>query len=174
VPVIDVTQLRLAPVKPTTTTTVKPTTTTTVKPTTTTTVQPTTIPTTGGHIVGAFQNANDTSEGVGGYVLYSNGKLNALNGAPSWGGARKSGLTNFVTMAQNAGEGYWLVTSTGKVYPYGVQDCSGDTIQQPSQVQLPIVGTLNLSSAASSNVDAGFQMVNASGTTYTWSCASGL
>lgn len=126
------------------------------------------------HIVGAFQSADDNTDGVGGYVLYSNGKLNALNGAPFYGDARQSGQDNFVTMAQNADGGYWLVTSTGKVFAYGVQDCSGDTIQQPSHVQPPIVGAINLSSAAANNFDAGFQMVNESGTTYTWSCGSSL
>ena len=41
--------------------------------------------------------------GSGGYVLYSNGMLNAQLGAPFFGDARKSGLNNFSAMAQTYG-----------------------------------------------------------------------
>ena len=61
VPLIDVTQLRLAG-----------TTTTTVKPTVTT----------HGHVVRAFQNITGGTL-AGGYILYSNGQVNAVDGPPS-------------------------------------------------------------------------------------------
>jgi hypothetical protein len=78
----------------------------------------------------------------------------------------KSGLTNFAALAQTY-NGYWLVTSTGKVYTYG-SVCQGDKISAPKKGVSPIVGTLYLSQAQmkSSNLDTGFQMVNASGTVF--------
>ena len=57
--------------------------------------------------------------GSGGYVLYSNGMLNAQKGAPFYGDARKSGQNNFATMAQSFWGGYWLINSAGKLFLYG-------------------------------------------------------
>ena len=121
-------------------------------------------------VVGAFPNTVGVTS-AGGYVLYNNGKINALNSAPFYGDARKSGLTNFAALAQTY-NGYWLVTSTGKVYTYG-SVCQGDKISAPKKVVSPIIGTLYLSQAQmkSSNVDTGFQMVNASGTVYSYLCS---
>ena len=62
---------------------------------------------------------------------------------PFYGDARKSGLTNFAALAQTY-NGYWLVTSTGKVYTYG-SVCQGDKISAPKKVVSPIIGTLYLS-----------------------------
>lgn len=120
-------------------------------------------------VVGAFPNTVGFTS-AGGYVLYNNGKVNALNSAPFFGDARKSGLTNFAALAQTY-NGYWLVTSTGKVYTYG-SVCQGDKISAPKKVVSPIVGTLYLSQAQmkNSNLDTGFQMVNASGTVYSYLC----
>lgn len=152
VPLIDVTQLRLAG-----------TTTTTVKPTVTT----------HGHVVRAFQNITGGTL-AGGYILYSNGQVNAVDGAPFYGDARHSGATNFVAIAQDTGSGYWLVTATGHVYTYG-NLCQGDTVQAPSVVG-PIVGTLSLSQAQqnSDSIDTGFLMVNAQGTVYSYLCVNNL
>jgi hypothetical protein len=123
----------------------------------------------GPHVVAAFPNTIGLSQ-AGGYVLYNNGKVNALNGAPFYGDARKSGITNFAALNQAYG-GYWLVTATGKVYSYG-SVCQGDKISPPKNVVSPIVGTLSMSQAQmnNSNIDTGFQMVNAKGTVYSYLC----
>ena len=49
--------------------------------------------------------------------------------------------------------------------------CQGDTISEP-KIVAPIVGTMFLSQAQQNNgnIDTGFQMVNAKGTVYTYSC----
>jgi hypothetical protein len=120
-------------------------------------------------VVGAFPNTVGVTS-AGGYVLYNNGKVNALNSAPFYGDARKGGLTNFAALAQTY-NGYWLVTSTGKVYTYGPV-CQGDKILAPKKLVSPIIGTLNLSQAQmnNSNIDTGFQMVNAKGNVYSYFC----
>jgi hypothetical protein len=123
------------------------------------------------HIVAAFPDTLGVNS-AGGYVLYSNGKVDALDGAPFYGDARQTGLNDFVTLAEDTkgNNGYWLVTATGKVYTYGGL-CQGDTIQEP-KITGPIVGTIALSLAQqnNSNVDDGFQMVNARGTVYPYLC----
>jgi hypothetical protein len=135
-------------------------------PTTTATV-PTTTPTASVHIVAAFPNDVTITNSTGGYILYSNGRVNAVQGAPFYGDARKSGLNNFVTMAQDPLSGYWLITSTGQIYAYGSKICSGPPgVVGPKQVVGPIVGTIY---PANSNTE-GFTMVNAAGTLYSYSC----
>lgn len=128
------------------------------------------------HIVGAYPDTMGFNN-AGGYVLYSNGRVNAIDGAPFYGDARTSGLDDFTTMAEDlqGGKGYWLVTATGKVFTYG-GTCEGDTISAPKDVIGPIVGTLQLSLAQQNNgnVDTGFQMVNAKGTVYPYLCELGF
>ncbi len=166
VPAVAVTQIHLA------TTTPKKTTPTTVKPKA---VTPTTLaaPTGPAHVVGAFPafGGNET----GGYVLYSTGRLDALDGAPFYGDARKAGLDNFVTMADTS-DGYWLITATGQVFTYGgiSGDCQGDTISRPTNLVGPVIGTLFLSAKQqnNSNIDAGFLMVTSAGDIYTYACRS--
>lgn len=165
VPAVDVTQIHLAA-----NSTPKTTTPTTVKPKT---VTPTTIakPSGPAHVVGAFPGFG--GNGAGGYVLYSNGLPEALDGAPFYGDARKTGLNNFVTMAQN-GDGYWLVTASGQVFTYGGinGDCQGASISRPKTLVGQVIGTLFLSRKQQNNSDisAGFQMVTSAGDIYTYAC----
>ena len=114
---------------------------------------------------------------AGGWVLYSNGKVNAIDGAPFFGDARKSGLDNFTTIAPSAGgDGYWLVTSTGKVFTYGadiVQACGPGAKVVVPKIVGPIVGATFLSVALQANGNViGFQMVNAAGNVYQYLCES--
>jgi hypothetical protein len=156
VPQIDVTQLRLAPA------------TSPKKPVT----PPKTGPVPGGHVVGAFPATAGASSN-GGYILYSNGEINAVGGAPFYGDARHSGLTNFVAVAQDGDNaGYWLVTATGKVFTFGQVCQGGDTVSEPA-ITGPIVGTMYLSITQEGQVDTGFQMVNSAGTVYTYACNYG-
>lgn len=167
VPAIDVTQIGLASTKPKTTTT-----TTKTSPATTTTSSHTPGATGAPRIVSAVPTANSGNSN-GGYVLYSNGKLVAVGGAPFYGDARASRLDDFVALAQDgSNNGYWLVTATGKVYTYG-SVCQGDTIKEP-QIVAPIVGTMFLTAAQqdNDNIDTGFEMVNAQGTIYSYLCVA--
>jgi hypothetical protein len=127
----------------------------------------TAAPTGSVHIVAAFPNDVTITNSTGGYVLYSNGRVNAVQGAPFYGDARKSGLNNFVTMAQDPLNGYWLITSAGQIYAYGGKICAGPPgVVGPKNVVGPIVGTIY---PANSNAE-GFTMVNAAGTLYSYSC----
>ena len=90
-------------------------------------------------IVAVFQ----TELGSGGYVLYSNGVLNAQKGAPFYGDARKSGQNNFATMAQSFWGGYWLINSVGKLFLYG-QGCLFGTAMGPRRLSAPSSARLAL------------------------------
>ncbi len=120
------------------------------------------------HVVSAVPDANG---GTGGYVLYSNGKLLALGGAPFYGDARAKGLNDFSAIGQDGNSsGYWLVTATGQVFTFG-NVCQGDRIAE-AKVAPPIVGTMFMSRAQQNNVniDTGFLMVNAEGNVFTYAC----
>lgn len=168
VPALDVTQIHRAssPARTTAPTTAKPK-----------SVTPTTLakPTGPAHVVGAFPAFG--GNGTGGYVLYSTGRLDALDGAPFYGDARKAGLDNFVTMAQTS-DGYWLVTATGEVFTYGGinGDCQGDTVSRPTNLVGRVIGTLFLSAKQQNNgnIDAGFLLVTSAGDIYTYACRSPL
>ena len=127
------------------------------------------------HIITAVPTAN-SGDMNGGYILYSNGKVMAIGGAPFYGDAVSAGLNDFVAIAQDGGsDGYWLVTATGKVYTYGsdpVQECGpGNKVVVPHIVG-PIVGTTFLSAAQQndSNVSTGFDMVNGHGEVFPYLC----
>lgn len=112
-------------------------------------------------IVAAFQD--DT--GPGGYILYSNGKVNAQYGAPFYGDARKSGLNNFSTMAQDYG-GYWLLNKAGKVFQFG-SPCFFGKMTTPKKVVGPIIGTVSFGRNDSAD---GFYGVNANGKLFRYVC----
>ena len=113
-------------------------------------------------IVGVFS----TETGWGGYVLYSNGMLNAQKGAPFYGDARKSGQNNFATMAQSFWGGYWLINSAGKPFLYGT-GCLFGTAIGPSKIVGPIIGTIGFGKNESGS---GFYEVNSAGTLFRFVC----
>ena len=101
----------------------------------------------------------------GGYVLYSNGMLNAQKGAPFYGDARKSGQNNFAGIAQTFG-GYWLINSTGKVFQFGNGCFIGNPVG-PSKIVGPIVGAIGFGTSESGN---GFYEVNSAGKLFRFAC----
>lgn len=121
-------------------------------------------------VVAAVPSTNGLSD-YGGYVLYSDGVLKAMDGAPFYGDARHSGLKDFAAIAEDdSSSGYWLVTATGKVFTFGTV-CQGDNIQAP-KVTGRVVGTMFLSNAQqqSDNVDTGFAMVTSTGAVDDYLC----
>lgn len=120
------------------------------------------------HIVDVVGTNNGLSSN-GGYVLYSNGAVNAIVGAPFYGDARHTGLNNFVALAQDGTDGgYWLVTTTGQSFPYGNVKCTdGEVWTGPalSRVQGAVVGTVD-----APELDSGYIEVTSTGHTYEYSC----
>jgi hypothetical protein len=107
-----------------------------------------------------------TDFGSGGYVLYSNGMLNAQKGAPFYGDARKSGQNNFSTMYQSLWGGYWLINSAGRVFLYG-SGCLFGTAIGPSKITGPIIGAIGF---GKNEAGSGFYEVNSAGTLYRFLC----
>ncbi len=91
--------------------------------------------------------------------------LNAQLGAPFYGDARKSGLTNFSAMAQTYG-GYWLINRVGKVYTYG-STCFLGAVVGPKTVTGPIVGAIGF---GQKDYVGGFNEVNSAGKLFRFAC----
>jgi hypothetical protein len=99
--------------------------------------------------------------------MWSNGKVVALDGAQYHGDAAGAGRDDFVGMATDFwSAGYWLVTSTGRVYAYG-KVCQDQALVRPPKVPSSgIVGAINLGNS----VDEGFDLVGANGAVYRFQC----
>jgi hypothetical protein len=121
------------------------------------------------HIVGTFADNDSGTNTSGGWILYSNGLVEALAGAPNYGSATHHGLNNFVGMADDTqSNGYWLVTSTGKVFSFGTT-CQDATLggHAPS---FGIVGAID----QASQTNEGFDLVSSSGKLYPFTCNMSL
>lgn len=117
------------------------------------------------HIVGTWPD----QEGAGGWVLWSNGRVQAVGNAPFYGDTRHDGVNNVVGMFASVGAGhggYWLVTATGKVYGFGPVCSPGASLSAP--VPRPMSGVIGL--VGLTDIYAGFAMVTASGKTYNFVC----
>jgi len=118
------------------------------------------------HVVGTWpdESGSDTS---GGWQLWSSGKVVALQGAPYFGGAASHHLNNFVGMVGDSfNDGYWLITSTGKVFPFGTV-CQGQKLVAPRGApKSGVVGAIHLRS----QVDEGFDIITKSGRSYSFKC----
>ena len=120
------------------------------------------------HIVGTWANDQSGSTQLsGGYELWSNGRVVALQGAQFHGDAVGSGQDDFVGMVTDFWSvGYWLITSTGRVYSYG-KVCQDQNLVGPKKVPTSgIVGAIDLSNSE----NEGFDMVSATGTAYQFQC----
>ena len=119
------------------------------------------------HVVGTWPNTSESP--AGGWMLWSNGKVQPVGEAPFYGDARASGLNDFVGMItanEAGGGGYFLVTSTGKVRSFGPVCGTGGTLTPPAHV--PKSGVIGL---VDRNDDyAGFDIVTANGPTFGYEC----
>ena len=87
-------------------------------------------------------------------------------GAPNYGSATASGLNNFVGMVDDIrSNGYWLVTSTGRIFPFG-SVCQDQTLTGPRTLPGPVVGAVDLKS----QINEGFALVTATRATYAYEC----
>jgi len=119
------------------------------------------------HLAGVFPN-DMLGTSTGGYLLYSNGRITALSGAPLYGNGVAKKLNDFVGMVTDiSGNGYYLVTTTGKYFSFG------PTCKQPFHLVRPrvpahasIVGAIN----PTSYFTGGFEMVSKTGRLYAVKC----
>lgn len=120
------------------------------------------------HLVGTWANDQDGgTQTSGGYELWSNGKVVPLQGAAGYGDAAGTGQDDFVGMVTDYwATGYWLVTSTGKVYAYG-RVCQDQRLVGPKHV--PTSGIVGGVDMKGTNIE-GFDLVGANGTTYQFQC----
>ena len=71
------------------------------------------------HIVGTWANQVNLNSN-GGYTVWSNGRVQAFNGAPYYGGATSRHVNNIVGIVGDVyAKGYWLVASNGAIYSLG-------------------------------------------------------
>jgi len=119
------------------------------------------------HIVGTWADDTNLGASTGGWELWSNGRVVALQGAADFGGAASHKLNDFVGMVGDTlGDGYWLVTSTGQVFPFG-SVCLDKTLKRPRGVPASgIVGAVNLMS----QTVEGFDLVSSNGAVFPFRC----
>jgi hypothetical protein len=117
------------------------------------------------HVV-AIYGDDVSGDNTGGYVLYNNGLVHAI-WAPFYGDAVGK-ATNFVAMAQES-DGYWLITSTGKIFTFGSGCGSGEVLQGPSKFNAPIVGAIY---PERGTLIGAFDIMSSKGTTYEFECNS--
>ncbi len=99
------------------------------------------------HIISAWPN-DVSMGGTGGYIVWSNGKVVTIDGAPFYGSFNIP-TNNVVGFAENGMEnGYWVVTSTGAIYGTHGVCSSGETLQGPHVTLRPgerVVGAISSS-----------------------------
>lgn len=126
---------------------------------------PSAVATMSPHIVGTWPNTSGAA--TGGWILWSNGKVETVGLAPFYGDARRSGLNDFVGMiaANDAGgDGYFLLTTAGRVFSFGPTCGSGSLVPPAHRPTSGVVGAIY-------PVDtAGFDMVTSTGAVYKFKC----
>jgi hypothetical protein len=116
------------------------------------------------HIIGTWPN-NVTGSEAGGYVVWSNGRVEALGHAPFFGSVRER-INDIVGFAADRfSGGYWLIGADGAVYPKG-STCVDKTLVGPTNApKSKVVGAVNMT-----DDHEGFVMVTAAGRTFKFTC----
>ena len=119
-------------------------------------------------VVGVFPN-NMSGTSSGGYILYSNGKVIPLAGAPYYGAGTNKRLNDFVALiTDQAGNGYWLITKTGMSFSYGTTCSNGEVLQGPKTLPAGtvVIGAVN----TGGSFNEGFDLVSSTAKTYSYQC----
>ena len=87
------------------------------------------------HIVGTWPNDVSDSN-AGGYVLWSNGRVQTLDGAPYYGSVTKKVNDIVGFEADGLGGGYWIIGANGAVYARG-STCQDETLVAPRTHRSP-------------------------------------
>jgi hypothetical protein len=123
--------------------------------------------TSGGRVVGSWP-AIIGAAGTGGYIVYSTGKVVVVDGAPNYG-SFSIPTDNVVGFAENAEyEGYWVVTSTGKIYGTKGVCGSGDELKGVA-VKLK-AGESIVGAISGSSYSKDFALVTNTGQTFQYAC----
>jgi hypothetical protein len=117
------------------------------------------------HIIGTWPDDVNLS-GAGGYVVWSNGKVQALSKAPSYGSLKLKKPVNDIVgfAADSLSGGYWLIGANGAVYGLGSTCQDQSLVAQKDRPRSDVVGAINTTG------DEGFEMVTSSGHTYSFTC----
>jgi hypothetical protein len=119
------------------------------------------------HIIGSWPN-DVSSGGTGGFVVYSNGRIVTIDGAPFYGSFNIA-TNNVVGFAGNGSEnGYWVVTSTGKIYGTPGVCSSNETLQGPRVALRP--GERVVGAISGSSFEKDFALVTSLGRTFEYGC----
>lgn len=119
-----------------------------------------------GRIVGSWPDV--IGSGTGGYIVYTTGRVVAVDGAPNYGTFSVS-TDNVVGFAESeVDDGYWVVTRTGKIY--GTKGaCGSGEVLKGAAVKLSagesIVGAISGSSYSND-----FALVSNTGQTFQYAC----
>lgn len=121
------------------------------------------------HIVGTWANQVNLNSN-GGYTVWSNGRVQAFNGAPYYGGATSRHVNNIVGIVGDVyAKGYWLVASNGAIYGLGRPCPRGHLIRPRGVPSRGIVGGINRRKANSGF--EGLALVSRTGKTYAFACS---
>lgn len=123
--------------------------------------------TSAGRIVGSWPDTIGAA-GTGGYIVYSTGKVVSIDGAPNYGSFSVPGndVVGFAESSED--DGYWVVTSTGKIY--GTRSvCGSGEVLKGAAVTLrageSIVGAISGSSFSND-----FALVSNTRQTFQYAC----
>ncbi len=125
-----------------------------------------TSPATKVHIVGTWADET-TSNLSGGWVLWSNGNVEPFAGATNYGNATRYRLNDFVGIIGDVNDdGYWLITSTGRIYTYGSTCNGGSLVDTSGTPQYGVIGAIHLSNQTLE----GLSLVTQRGRVYPFVC----
>jgi hypothetical protein len=103
---------------------------------------------------------------AGGYVLWSNGRVQAIDGAPYYGSVTKKVNDIVGFQSDGVGGGYWIIGANGAVYSRG-STCQDETLVAPRGApKSKVVGATNLKS----EFNEGFEMITTAGHSFAFTC----
>jgi hypothetical protein len=125
------------------------------------------------HIIGTWPN-DVALPGSGGYIVWSNGRIQAMSHAPNYGSLRLRKPVNDIVgfAADGWGAGpycVWLIAANGAVYSVG-HTCVDEHLVGPKDAPKEgVVGAVNPVGTLN-GAEEGFVMVTSSGRTYRFTC----
>ena len=127
------------------------------------------------HIIGTWPN-DVAVPGSGGYIVWSNGRVQTVDHAQSYGSLRLkkpvNDIVGFAADGWGSGPyGFWLIAASGAVYSVG-HTCVGEHLVGPKdRPKSGVVGAVN--PRGEFGAAEGFEMVTSSGRTYRFTCVLG-
>ena len=99
-------------------------------------------------------------------MLWSNGRVQTLDGAPYYGSVTKKVNDIVGFEADSLSGGYWIIGANGAVYSKG-STCQDETLVVPRGApKSKVIGAINLKG----QFNEGFEMITASGRSFAFTC----